>query len=208
MNNKKLDLVYKICCGIYIVFLLYALYINWMGKYFTVTLCSCFLPFIAPTIVKILKVKLPEEFYIMNIVFVFMASLWGSCLGGYSLPYFDKIVHTFCGVIFAELFYLLYKYFLREDKRKSLMFLFINGLNMATAVSWEFYEFCLLYFLNYDAIRNVTGVYDTITDMMVATFGGVLLSLYLIHFDQSKENHFFVSLERKTYLMNKRIQHN
>ncbi len=205
VKDKKLDIIYKICCVIYIIFLIYALYKNWMGKYFFVTISSCYLPFMAPLIVRILKIKLPTEFYIVNIVFVFMASLWGSCLDGYQIPYFDKVVHTFCGVIFAELFYLLYKYYLRDDKRKSLMFIFINGCNMATALIWEFYEFLMLFFFQYDAIRNSTGVYDTITDMMVATIGGLLLSLYLIHYDQDKKNHFFVSLERKTYLMNKKL---
>ncbi|MCD8027792.1 MAG: hypothetical protein LUF02_03835 [Erysipelotrichaceae bacterium] len=203
MKDKKLSIIYKICSMIYIVFLIYAFYRNWMRKYFFMTIVSCFTPFIAPMIMRILKVQVPIEFNLINIVFVFMASLWGSCLGGYTLAYFDKIVHFLCGIIFTELFYMLYKYYLRDDKQKSLMFIFVNGLNMAAAVIWEFYEYFLFYFFQYDAIRNSTGVYDTITDMIVATIGGLLLSFYLIRYDQDKKNRFFVSLERKTYLMNK-----
>ena len=68
---------------------------------------------------------------------------------------------------------------------------------------WEFYEYALLVFFQYDAIKHFsTGVHDTITDMLVAVIGGLILSIYLIHYDQSEKNHFFVSLERKIHKMN------
>lgn len=202
MKNKKLDILLKICIVIYIVTLGYAFYVNWQGKYFMMTFVACFTPFIMPIVMKLLKVKVPLEFYLLNIIFVYFASLWGSCLGGYSTPYYDKFTHCASGVVIAELVYILYKYYLRNEKRKGLMFLFVNALNAMVALIWEFYEYALLVFFQYDAIRNVTGVHDTITDMLVAVIGGFVLSLYLIRFDQSSKEHFFVSLERKIYCLN------
>lgn len=206
MKNKKLDLIFKLCILIYILTLIYAFVINWQGKYFNITFVACLTPFIMPAVMRLMKVKVPQEFYIINIIFVYFASLWGSCLGGYSTPYYDKFTHCASGVVIAELVYIVYKHYLRDDQRKILMFLFVNAVNAMVALFWEFYEYALLVFFQYDAIRNVTGVHDTITDMLVAVIGGLVLSLYLIHFDQSPKEHFFVSLERKIHQLNTKEQ--
>lgn len=200
---KKLKMMWYGCLIIYIVTLIYAFYVNWQGKYFGMTFVACLTPWILPALMKILHIKVPLEFYIINLVFVYFASLWGSCLGGYSTPYYDKFIHCASGVVICELIYFIYKYFLREDHRQSLMFLFLNAVNALVALLWEFYEYALLVFFNYDAINHWTsGVHDTLTDMLVAVIGGLVLSFYLIHFDQSPKEHFFVSLERKIYQLN------
>lgn len=202
MKNQKIKYLIILSNCIYILTLIYAFYINWQGKYFGMTFVACLTPFIAPLFMKIIKVKVPEEFYLLNIVFIYFASLWGSCLGGYSTPYYDKFTHFASGIIICELAYLLYKHFLRNEKRKIVMCIFINAVNASIALLWEFYEYALFVFFQYDAIRNVTGVHDTITDMLVAVIGGLLLTIYLMKFDQSCKDHFFVSLERKIYKLN------
>ena len=132
-----------------------------------------------------------------SMIFVYFASLWGSCLGGYHLPYFDKFTHFFSGIIFCEIAYIFYKHFLPNEKRKFLMFIFINALNAMIALFWEFYEYALLIFFNYDAINHYsTGIHDSITDMLVAVIGSFILSLYLTHYDQRNENHFFIKLAK------------
>lgn len=204
MKNKKIDFILKLCILIYAITIIYAFITNWQGQYFKMTFVACFTPLIMPAIMKLLKIKVPQEFYVINIIFVYFASLWGSCLGGYSTPYYDKFTHCVSGVVITELAYILYKHYLRNDNRKSLMFIFINAVNAMIALLWEFYEYALLVFFQYDAIRNVTGVHDTITDMLVAVIGGLVLSLYLIRFDQSQKEHFFVSLERKIYRLNRK----
>lgn len=205
MKNEKLKNIYYICIFIYVVTLVYAFVRNLNNQYFGMTFVACLTPFIVPMIVRFLKIKVPYEVYILNIVFVYFASLIGSCIGGYSTPYFDKFTHCASGVVISEVVYVIYKYYLRDDHRKSLMFLFINAMNAFIALLWEFYEYALLVFFDYDAVRHyATGVHDTITDMLVAVIGGLCLTLYLIKFDQSKNNHFFVSLERKIQRMNKK----
>lgn len=202
MENKKLDFIFKFCIFIYILTLVYAFVVNWQGRYFKMTFVACLTPFIMPGVMRVIKVKVSQEFHIINIIFVYFASLWGSCLGGYSTPYYDKFTHCASGVVIAELAYILYKHYLRNDHRHMLMFLFVNAVNAMVALFWEFYEYALLVFFQYDAIRNVTGVHDTITDMFVAVIGGIILSLYLLRYDQSPKEHFFVSLERKIYQLN------
>lgn len=200
---KKLKALWIVCIMIYIMTLIYAFYTNWQGKYFGMTFVACLTPFIVPAFMKIIRVKVPLEFHIVNIVFVYFASLWGSCLGGYQLPYFDKWIHCASGVVICEMIYLLYKNYWRDDKRRLPMFIFLNGVNASIALLWEFYEYALLVFFQYDAIKHFsTGVHDSITDMLVAVIGGMVLSMYLMRFDQSQKPHFFVSLERKIYSMN------
>lgn len=197
MKNKKTNFIYKSCILIYLISLVYAFYLNWGGKYFSMTIVACLTPFIMPLLMKLLKIEVPQEFYIINIIFVYFASLWGSCLGGYHLPYFDKFTHFFSGIIFCEIAYISYKHFLPNEKRKFLMFIFINALNAMIALFWEFYEYALLIFFNYDAINHYsTGIHDSITDMLVAVIGSFILSLYLTHYDQRNENHFFIKLAK------------
>lgn len=193
---------------LYVGILIYAFIINWHGQYFMMCFAACITPFILPTLLKLLHIKAPIELYILNIIFVFFASLWGSCLGGYTLPYYDKFTHFGSGILICELAYILYKHYLRNDDRVSLMCIFINALNAAVALCWEFYEYALLVFFNYDAIRHVaTGVHDSITDMLVAILGGILLTIYLVRYDRDDEDHFFVSIERKLYRLNKKESH-
>lgn len=197
MKNKKTNFIYKSFILIYLISLVYAFYLNWGGKYFSMTIVACLTPFIMPLLMKLLKIEVPQEFYIINIIFVYFASLWGSCLGGYHLPYFDKFTHFFSGIIFCEIAYIFYKHFLPNEKRKFLMFIFINALNAMIALFWEFYEYALLFFFNYDAINHYsTGIHDSITDMLVAVIGSFILSLYLTHYDQRNDNHFFIKLAK------------
>ena len=200
---RKIKIIWYSCLIIYVATLIYAFFVNWQGKYFGMTFVACLTPFILPALMKILHIKVPLEFHIINLVFVYFASLLGSCLGGYSMPYYDKFTHCASGVVICELIYFIYKYYLRDNHRKGLMIL--NAVNSMVALLWEFYEYALLVFFNYDAINHWTsGVHDTITDMLVAVIGGLVLSFYLICFDQSPKEHFFVSLERKMYQLNKR----
>ena len=108
-----------------------------------------------------------------------------------------EFTHFFSGIIFCEIAYIFYKHFLPNEKRKFLMFIFINALNAMIALFWEFYEYALLIFFNYDAINHYsTGIHDSITDMLVAVIGSFILSLYLTHYDQRNDNHFFIKLAK------------
>lgn len=203
MKSKRISTVKKICYVVYMITLVCAFYVNWQGKYFQMTFVACLTPFIVPIFMKLIKVRVPDEFYVFNIIFIYFASLWGSCLGGYSIPYYDKFTHFVSGIMICEVAYMLYKHFLRNEKRILIMCVFINTFNATVALLWEFYEYALFVFFQYDAIRNVTGVHDTMTDMLVAVIGGLLLTCYLAKYDQDEGEHFFVSLERKIHNLNK-----
>ncbi len=209
MREKTLKIVNYICIAIYVVTLGIAVYLN-LGKTQGLIMCGAAVicPLLMPALLKILKIKAPLEFHIVNIVFMYFASLWGSCLGGYSTLFFDKIIHCLSGVLVGEVAYVVYKYYLREDRRKSLMFIFMTAFNACVAVFWEFYEYALLVFINNDAINHYSqGVHDSMQDMLVAVLGCFVLTLYLMKYDQDNKPHFFVELERKFSKMNNFLKH-
>ena len=75
MKNKKLDIIFKLCILVYVITLIYAFYMNWQGKYFGMTFVACLTPFMAPLFMKLIKVKVPDEFYLLNIIFIYFASI-------------------------------------------------------------------------------------------------------------------------------------
>lgn len=165
---------------IYILTLLYAC----LTQFRLMVIVSAILPFLVPLLFKIFKINMLKEIQIINIIFIYFASLIGSSLGGYNLPVYDKIIHFISGIIVACIGYIVYKYYNKEEN--VLMIIFINAFNMLVAFLWEVYEYILLFF-GYDAIRHYSsGVHDMIGDMIVCFIGGVLISLYIIKF----KNHF------------------
>lgn len=73
---KKLKTIWYSCLIIYIVTLIYAFYVNWQGKYFGMTFVACLTPWILPVLMKILHIKVPLEFYIINLV-LFILPVFG-----------------------------------------------------------------------------------------------------------------------------------
>lgn len=105
----------------------------------------------------------------------------GMVLGGYeNLPYFDKLVHTLSGILFAFIGSLLY-YQLKpvqgiEKHDYSLVSWFSVTFSLSVAVVWEIYEYIINFILGTDP-QNVltTGVNDTMIDMIVCFIGSLFL---------------------------------
>lgn len=56
---------------------------------------AAFTCFLVPLALKLLHLKRIFEMYILNVVFAAIASIDGSMLDAYAIPYFDKVLH-FC----------------------------------------------------------------------------------------------------------------
>ena len=77
--------------------------------------------------------------------------------------------------------------------------MFINAVNMAIAVCWEFFEYAMLIFFNNDAINHYTqGVHDSMTDMLCATIAGLLLTIWIM----KNHSNFFMNTAQKFYELN------
>lgn len=214
MSNKaeqRLRYVLYSLIAVYIITVLIGFYLNYQAhdtNALGMVFVACITPLIVPLVFKLLHLTPVYEIYICNILFVYFASLIGSGFHGYSQPGFDKVVHFFSGLLFtivSMLIFMMIKKVSRISNREDyhLFLLFMNTANLAIAVCWEFYEYAMLIFFNNDCINHYTqGVHDSITDMLCAFVGGLLITAFTIHAYRHHKNNFITNLCEKFYRLN------
>lgn len=130
-----------------------------------------------PYIYKKLSGKENALFTFVWIIFIFMAHYIGVILYGYNhLIFYDKVTHTLSGVVTAYLAIMILKYY----NIKNIMFniLFIICFSWMCAGMWEVFEYVCNIFVGGDAQRvALTGVNDTMLDMIVAFIGSLVTSI-------------------------------
>lgn len=210
-KDKQRKKLYHICLVIFVLTALYGFYHNyqvgnWNG--FMMGFAALLTPWIVPTIFRIFKLKPVYEIYLVGIVFMYFASLIGSCFHGYSLPYFDKVMHFSSGLFATLLAVMLYCKIKQvkkvENKSDYAIFLiFINSVNVAIAALWEFYEYFLLIGFQNDAINHYsTGVHDSITDMICAFVAGCFITALIVRYYKTGKSNFFIQLYESFYEKN------
>jgi len=171
MNAKK---GYYVTLIAYIAILMYAFYYNFTMGYIQALLMSFIsvaLIGVVPFLFKIMKWKPVYEIYTLALVFIAIASLFGSSLRFYKLYIFwDKLAHTFSGVLGILLGYSLFcslkKVAYVNKKDVPLLLIFINAINISIAALWEQYEYLCLLIADYDAINHYSsGVHDSMGDI-------------------------------------------
>ena len=127
---------------------------------------------------KIFKIKISEGINLIYIIFVFMAHFLGVICELYNYIYwFDKFVHFLSGVVTSFVaIYLLIKF--KKDKNMFFDILYIITLTLAIAALWEVFEYLSSYYFNLDPQKvALTGVSDTMGDIIVAFLGSILISV-------------------------------
>ena len=126
---------------------------------------------------KAFKKNLDEGFKFIWIIFIFMAHFLGVINEFYAkYYYFDKITHTISGLLSAYVAVLITG---KKTNSTSLSILFIISFSALCAVSWEIFEFVCKIIFGGDAQRvALTGVDDTMLDIIVALTGSICFSLY------------------------------
>ena len=124
---------------------------------------------------KLFKVKLNDGVIFVWLIFIFLAHYMGVTAEFYNKwEGFDKVVHTFSGVLTAYVGML----FLPKGVYIWFKILFIIAFSWMCAGLWETFEFVCNILFGGDAQRvAATGVTDTMLDMIVAFIGASLFSL-------------------------------
>ena len=124
---------------------------------------------------KLFKVKLNDGVIFVWLIFIFLAHYMGVTAEFYNKwEGFDKVVHTFSGVLTAYVGML----FLPKCVNIWFKILFIIAFSWMCAGLWETFEFVCNILFGGDAQRvAATGVTDTMLDMIVAFIGASLFSL-------------------------------
>lgn len=212
MKNRKVKLqqMNLFVSLIYSITLLYAFIINYGNNMqaFYMGFVSILCPLIIPVFFKIFHLKPVYEIYILSTCFCYFASLIGSCLGGYSVFFFDKVVH-FCSGLFATLLSIMLFFIIRKSNQLEntsiyqLHLVFINACNLSIALVWEYYEYAMLIFFNNDCINHYSqGVHDSITDTISAFVGGIIITFFVIRRYHSGKSNFFTRIPETFYEIN------
>lgn len=168
---------------------------------------ACVLPFVFPVLFKLVHKKMPNEMMCLNITFIYFASLIGSCLGGYKIIFFDKVVHFASGFIAFTIGLLLYEGWVsKRINRNNFKLFFCNLFNLSVAVIWEFYEYFMLVVFDHDCINHYSsGVHDALTDMFCAFVGGLIVTIIIYYSNKKEKPNFFEDLVQSFYLENNEL---
>lgn len=197
--NKKIYLYYFLYYLIVILSSIYSFFNRILEFYFVpIAFISCLF---LPLLFKLFHLKMMKEFHILNLLFVLLSIVFGSILDFYSFHYYDKFLHFCSGLLFTEFAYIFYQYLIIKHHSKDITILcliFVNSFNMMIAVFWEFFEYACLIFLNNDAIHHYSsGVHDTMTDMLVALCGGIVITFGVFRSYKTNKENLFTQLSGK-----------
>lgn len=146
-----------------------------------------FIPMISRKIFKKGMYYIIESLYL---VFMFLALYLGYFLNIYNIINgYDKFIHTLFGII-TSLYALK---ILKTNKINNLKFniIFIISFTMLSATIWEFLEFFKDKLIGGDDQGvSLTGVDDTMIDMLVSYIGSIIFCI--IYYIENKYNKFFL----------------
>lgn len=150
-----------------------------------------FIPRIFNFIFKKSKIKITDDIEFVYLIFLILAFLFGSIMGGYSKIYwYDSFTHLLSGVFTAFMAPIVLKWLNRYDK-KDIIFnvIYIILVTLSVAVLWECTEFTIDKTLGTDTQKVLTtGVNDTMKDMICALAGSILYSIYYLYSLSKKSN--------------------
>lgn len=137
---------------------------------------------------KIFKIKIDDGINFIYILFIFTAHFLGVTVELYNKIYwFDKFTHFLSGIVsaFGSIFIIA-----KSKKNGNLKFdiLFIIAMTLMVASLWEMFEYTSSCLFDVDPQRvKLTGVSDTMQDIIVAFLGGIIVSI--CYYFEHKDNH-------------------
>jgi len=144
---------------------------------------------VSPTLFKErLSVKIPAEFTILVIIFVFASLFLGEIQGFYlKFWWWDKVLHISSGLLLGTFGFLLV-YVLNENSRIHVYLnirfvaLFAFLFAVATGTIWEIFEFGMDRFFGTNMQKMVSGdplsgLADTMWDLIVDALGAAVISI-------------------------------
>lgn len=152
------------------------------------TLFFLSLPFL---IERRFKLEFPREFLGVLLLFFYASMFLGTANHFYArFWWWDKMLHGFSGIIFANLGYLFAVFLQSSEKKISsglnriLVALFSFCFSIASGAVWEIYEFSMDQI--FGTLYQGIGINDTMTDIIADTLGALLFAIFLFAQGQGK----------------------
>lgn len=129
-----------------------------------------------PKIFRKLKINISNNLEFMYLIFILFAYFLGSIVNLYDkISYYDTIMHTLSGVFEAYIAI----YIINKSNNKLQDIIFILGFVSLISLGWEIFEFTSSNLLGTDPQKvELTGVTDTMKDLIVALLGGIVTILF------------------------------
>ena len=170
-RDKKAFAVYAVLRLLVILVLVRSIFLGQWESVFTCSL-TLLLLFVPSMIEKTLKIELPTTLEIITYVFVFCAEILGEIECYYmKYPFWDTMLHTVNGFVFAAFGFALVDIFNRHGKftfKLSPIFCALVAFcfSMTVGVMWEFFEFGADEILHLDMQKDslVTSINTVILD--------------------------------------------
>lgn len=146
------------------------------------TFVAIFPVLLVPFILNKTKFKLSEFEICMYYLFIFLAQFLGCVVNLYNIiSWYDLFTHFLSGIFTFVLGFIVLKRFnVYNSKNKVMNIIFCLGFVAIVALLWEIFEFSMDNLIGSNLQHNLdTGVNDTMEDLIVATLGGVISSLYM-----------------------------
>jgi len=164
-----------------------------------ITLIIFFITFLPILLGNRFQVKIPSEFELLAVIFVY-ASLFMGEVHGYYLKFWwwDLVLHASAGFLAGILGFLLV-YVLNEKKEIAMdmtpgfiaFFAFVFAIAIGT--TWEIFEFGMDQIFGMDMQRSKsTGVVDTMWDMIVNFTGALIISIMGYYYTKTEGTNSFM----------------
>ena len=146
-----------------------------------ITFVAIFPVLLVPFLLNKTKFKLNEFEICMYYLFIFLAEFLGCVVNLYNIiSWYDLFVHFLSGIFTFVLGFILLKRLNGYNSNKIINIIFCLGVVAIVALFWEIFEFSMDNLIGSNLQHNLdTGVNDTMEDLIVATLGGGISSLYL-----------------------------
>lgn len=135
------------------------------------------------------KLIINEKNKLIYFSFLFFAAVMGSLVNLYKyIGIYDNIMHFFSGIIACYVGLMILEYF-KINNRVNLKFsiIFIVCFSITIAVSWEIIEFMIGNIFNLDIQKvKLTGVTDTVQDIISSLFGTFIFNFIYYKFNKIK----------------------
>ena len=157
------------------------------------TLVFMSLPFL---IENKLGLKIPRDFVVIFLVFLYLAMFLGTANHFYDqFWWWDNMSHSFSGVVFADLGFLIARYLTQEIRKniatignakrllvsyKVLVVLFAFCFAVTSGAIWEIYEFSMD--KTFGTLYQGIGIDDTMIDIILDTLGALAFSIAVYRF--------------------------
>ena len=183
--NNFIRLTLLIAIGVSIFFM------EWTSLF--VSILTLFLTFAPHFFEERYKVKIPIEFHIAIVVFIYATLFLGEVGGFYErFWWWDALLHTGSAIAFGLIGFIILYTLSQTGKIKTnplWIAIFAFSFAIAMGVIWEIYEFAMdqLFGLN----MQTSGLVDTMWDLIVDTLGALIVSIVGYIFLKTGKKSFF-----------------